>query len=96
MPVVRNQIDRRPTDLFFGYRRLHGGIDGQAIISGDWKLFREAKPAGKVRMYNLANDPYEANDLAKTQPERLQQLRERMKAIDHECQLSRDGSDYRY
>lgn len=96
MSVIRGEVDTRPIELFFGYRRLHGDIDGQAIISGDWKLLREAKPGGRVRLYNLADDPYEKNDLAEAKTERLLQLQERMKAIDYECQLSRDGAEYRY
>lgn len=96
MQVIQGSLKNRPTDLFFGYRRLHEGIDGQAIISGDWKLLREAKPEGRTRLYNLAQDPHEEQDLAETQPDQLQVLLERMQKRDHECQLSRDGSDYRY
>lgn len=96
MPVILGKVEKRSTSLFFGYRRLHGDIDGQAIISGDFKLLREAKPNGRIRLYDLANDPYEKHGLAETQPERLRELMQRMQAIDQECQLSRDGADYRY
>lgn len=96
MPVIRGDMDRRSTDLFFGYRRLVSDVDGQAVISGNWKLLREAKPNGRTRLYDLEKDPYEKQDLAETQPEQLQLLLKRMKAIDRECQLSRDGADYRY
>ena len=96
MPVIRGEVEARPTDLFFGYRRLHGGVDGQAIISGDWKLLREAKPEGRIRLYDLSKDPHEKQDLAETQSDQMQLLLNRMQAIDRECQLSRDGADYRY
>ncbi|WP_166831128.1 sulfatase-like hydrolase/transferase [Thalassoroseus pseudoceratinae] len=96
MPVIRGEVKKRPTNLFFGYRRLYGGVDGQALISGDWKLLREAKPQGRVRLYDLAKDPYERNDLVKSRPEQLKLLMDRLQAIDHECQLSRDGADYKY
>lgn len=95
-PVMRRAVKKRSPELFFGYRRLHGEIDGQAIIAGDWKLLREAKPNGRVRLYDLAADPYEKHDLAETHPARLNELLSRMRALDHECQLSRDGADYRY
>ena len=96
MPVIQGKVDTRPTELFFGYRRLHSQTDGQAIISGNWKLLREAKPDGRLRLYDLAQDPYEQNDLSEKQPEQMQRLVTRMQEIDKQCQLSRDGADYRY
>lgn len=96
MPVVRGDIKRRSGELFFAYRRLHSGIDGQAILLGDWKLLREAKPEGRVRLHDLANDPFEQRDLADEKPERVQQLMNRRRRIGSNCQLRRDGADYRY
>ena len=96
MPVIRGEVAERPSDLFFGYRRLVQGIDGQALIRGDWKLVREAKKNPRVRLYNLANDPYEKTDLAKEYPDRFKTMAEAMQAEDESCQLSRDGADYRY
>ncbi len=54
MPVIRGEVTRRERSLFFGYRRLHQGIDGQAIISGDWKLLREAKKNGKMKLFRAS------------------------------------------
>lgn len=96
IPVIRGEVDSRSKDLFFGYRRLHDKVDGQAVNSGNWKLLREAKPNGRTRLYNLEQAPYKKHDLAETQPEQLQLMMKRMEAIDRECQLSRDGADYRY
>lgn len=96
MPIIRGEVKTRSTDLFFGYRRLHSGVDGQAIISDNWKLLREAKPDGSTRLYDLNQDPYEEHDLGESHPEQLRLLLKRMKAIDKECQFSRDGADYRY
>ena len=96
MPVIRGEVTKRPTDLYFGYRRLVRGINGQALIRGDWKLLREAKPDGRVRLYDLAQDPYERNDLAQKNPELLAEMKAAMQKIDNSCQLSRDGADYRY
>ena len=96
MPVIRGEVKKRTTDLFFGYRRLHAGVDGQALISGNWKLLREAKPKGRVRLYDLAKDPHEEHDLAKTDPVQLKLLMDRLQTIDRECQLSRDGADFKY
>lgn len=96
MPVILGESPTRPTDLFFGYRRLVKGIDGQALIRGDWKLVQEAKPNPKVRLYDLASDPYEENDLAAEKPELLKSMIEVMQGVDASCQRSRDGADYRY
>jgi|GEM_PF-5539175 len=73
-----------------------GEIDGMAIINGDEKLLREAEPDGRIRLYDLAKDPLEKNDLAAEQPEKVKALMRRMLEIDASCQRSRDGADYRY
>ncbi len=96
MPVIRGDVKQRDRDLFFGYRRLRQGIDGQAIISGDWKLLREAKKGGRVRLYNLTEDPFEKIDLASELPDQTKRLLKRLADLDASCQRSRDGADYRY
>lgn len=96
MPVIRGDIKQREQSLFFGYRRLKQGIDGKAIIAGDFKLLREAKRNGRLRLYDLANDPYEENDLVAEMPEMAGQLGKQLEALETSCQLSRDGADYRY
>lgn len=47
-----------------------------AVRKGDWKLIWEEKPFGasEWQLYNLANDLAEQHDLAKEQPEKLQEL----------------------
>ncbi|MGJ8641215.1 MAG: sulfatase-like hydrolase/transferase [Opitutaceae bacterium] len=96
MPLISGDQTDRNQDLYFGYRRLFQGINGESVISGDYKLLREAKKNGRLRLYNIANDPYEKKDLSKELPERLNELSKVMQAIDASCQLSRDGGDYRY
>ncbi|MCM2372674.1 sulfatase-like hydrolase/transferase [Rhodopirellula sp. ICT_H3.1] len=96
MPLLTGQVDDLERDLFFGYRRLVQGIDGKAIISGDWKLLQEAKKDGKIRLYDLSKDPYEENDLSASAPERLSVLSKKLAEIEASCQRSRDGADYRY
>lgn len=96
MPVIRREVKQRDRSLFFGYRRLHQGIDGKAIIEGDWKLLQEAKKNGRVRLYDLAKDPFEKDDLATELSDQTQQLRKRLAEIEASCQRSRDGADYRY
>ena len=96
MPVIRGDVAERENDLFFGYRRLVSGIDGQALIRGNWKLVREAKPNPRTRLYDLQSDPYEQTDLSKSKPDLFKALSEAMEDYDENCQRSRDGADYRY
>lgn len=96
MPVIAGNVQEREADLFFGYRRLHEGVDGQAVISGDWKLLREAKKSGQMRLFNLKDDPYEQTDLLKSAPEHAERLSQKLRELDADCLRSRDGADYRY
>lgn len=96
LPVIEGKVTQRENDLFFGYRRLYQGIDGQSLIRGDFKILKEAKKDGRTRLYNLAKDPYEKNDLAKEQPDLLKEMSRALAEIDESCRLSRDGADYKY
>ncbi|MBB01897.1 MAG: N-acetylgalactosamine 6-sulfate sulfatase [Planctomyces sp.] len=42
-------------------------IYSQAVRQGDWKAYRQVKQS--LQLFNLADDPYEQNDLAKEKPE---------------------------
>jgi arylsulfatase A-like enzyme len=46
-----------------------------ALRMGDWKLLNNA---GKLELYNLAEDIGEAHDLSADQPEKVKQLRAEM------------------
>ncbi|MGE9270579.1 MAG: sulfatase family protein [Verrucomicrobiales bacterium] len=96
MPIISGEQLERGKALFFGYRRLFQGIDGQAIIEGDFKYLREARDGGRERLYDLAKDPGETRDLAEAMPEKCAEMAARMNALDESCQRSRDGADYRY
>ncbi|QDU88881.1 Arylsulfatase precursor [Pirellulimonas nuda] len=96
MPVIEGGIASRDRDLFFGFRRLHQGTDGKAIISGDFKLLKEANKDGAVRMYDLRSDPGEEQDLAQSMPDKFREMSEKLEALEASCLLSRDGADYSY
>ena len=96
MPLIEGETDARSQPMFFGYRRLFGDIDGQAVIAGNMKLLREAKPNGKTRLYDLSKDPYEKKDLSKELPEITESMKTQLKDLDQSCQRSRDGADYKY
>lgn len=96
MPVIRGEVEKREKALFFGFRRLHKEIDGKAIISGNYKLLREAKKGGRLRLYDLRKDPHEEQDIAAEQPELVKEMSAQLRALEKSCQLSRDGQDYQY
>lgn len=65
------------------YRDVHGR---KAVRFGDWKYVdnfnaRENKPKGDVELYNLAKDPREEKNLAKTNPEIVQRGQQLLKAV---------------
>jgi len=66
-------------DLFFT-RREGGrkfGKEGyyiECIRRGSWKLFR-GKPEGELELYDLADDPLEKTDRAKSHPEKFRELK---------------------
>jgi hypothetical protein len=45
------------------------------------KQKRQQQAGAKVELFNLADDPYEKNDLAAKQPEKLKELRARYDAL---------------
>lgn len=77
VPVLLGQAEKTPPrDLF--WVRLEGGRgqpDGWwlwAARRGDWKIIR--RPDQPDQLFNLRQDPYEENDLANTEPERLRAM----------------------
>jgi uncharacterized sulfatase len=53
----------------------------RAVRVGDWKLYRKYDKRGRVveeGLFDLAADPGEKNDLAKQEPEKLEELRAAM------------------
>ena len=70
-----------PRRLFFEHER------NAALRDGDWKLVGKGalakdgvRPEVKWELYNLADDPNEQNNLAKSDPERVQEMAERLLA----------------
>jgi arylsulfatase A-like enzyme len=60
----------------------------RSLRAGDWKLVRRA---GRVELYNLAEDPRETHDLAAREPQRLAELRDAMAGLIRASQEIRDG-----
>ena len=61
------------------YWELHEGKPMQAVRFGDWKAVKNG-PQAPIELYNLAKDPGEASDLAKSHPD----LVEKATALFHQ------------
>jgi arylsulfatase A-like enzyme len=63
----------------FPHYTNQGGRPGGAVRDGDWKLI-EYYEDGRVELFNLAEDPGEARDLARAEPQRAAELKARLAA----------------
>jgi len=68
--------------LYWHYPHYHGSTwtPGAAIRSGDWKAI-QFYHHDKAELYNLSSDLGETYDLAKSRPEKLQELLEKLKEL---------------
>ena len=68
--------------LHWHYPHYHGSTwtPGAAIRSGDWKAI-QFYHHDKAELYNLSSDLGETYDLAKSRPEKLQELLEKLKEL---------------
>jgi len=79
LPLLQQsgELTARPLYWHYPHYGNQGGIPGGAVREGDWKLI-EFFEDDHVELYNLADDPVEATDLAAKEPERAKQLRQQL------------------
>jgi arylsulfatase A-like enzyme len=70
LPSLQGKKQTEPAILFFNHAR------GKAVRVGQWKLVfnKDEKKNAKWELYNLNNDPNELKDLAKTLPNKVEEL----------------------
>lgn len=80
MPVLQGGSIETARELYFA-RREGGARAGKAyhaIIADGWKLMQN-DPFSPLELYHLSEDPQETKDLAKTQPEKVKKLADRLR-----------------
>ena len=56
-----------------------------ALRQGDWKLVWRTILPSNVELYNLAEDPYEKNNVAAAHPDKLATMQQRLEALAMEA-----------
>lgn len=56
-----------------------------AVRQGDWKLIWRAMIPMTTDLYNLADDPYEKNNVAEAHPDKVKAMQERLNALGKEA-----------
>jgi arylsulfatase A-like enzyme len=80
-PLLANSGKVARDAIFFHFPHYHGSGNrpSSAVRAGDWKLI-EWLEDGRVELYNLAQDPGEARDLARDEPAVAARLKARLDA----------------
>ena len=79
LSLLKGGRDLNRTALFWHYPHYsnQGGFPGGAVRAGDWKLI-ERYEDGQVQLYNLKADPEELVDLAATESDRVNKMRQEL------------------
>ena len=81
--IAENELSKRD-EVLINVDEFRG-----AVMLGNWKLIAYAALPSRIEMYNVANDPSEEDDLASREPERAQQLLNRLNDFAWEMQPSK-------
>ena len=76
VPLLEGREMKTERDLYFVRREggpPYGGKSYEALIRGDWKLMQN-DPFRPLELYDLKNDPGEKTDLARRQPQKVNEL----------------------
>ena len=81
-PLIQKNKPLEREDLFWHYPHYHGSgwTPGAAIRQGDWKLI-EFHESNSIELYNLKNDLSEKEDLSLRFPEKVIELKNRLREL---------------
>ncbi len=77
--IAENKPSPR-TEVIYNIEPFRG-----AVRQGDWKLIWRTLIPASTELYNLAEDPYEKNDVAAAHPDKVAAMQERINALGKEC-----------
>lgn len=80
LPVIRENSVLDRGEPIFGYRAYEDLY--VSVREGDWKLL--AYRSGKVKLYNIGEDPGEENNLADSNPGKVEEILSKLKAWEKE------------
>ncbi len=78
--LARPEAPQPDREIYFVRREgglAYCGLTIEALRHGDWKLVHNF-PTQQFELYNLAEDPLEQNDLARSEAQRLRQMKSRL------------------
>jgi arylsulfatase A-like enzyme len=78
--ITENKPSPR-TEVIYNVEPFRG-----AVREGDWKLIWRTLIPTSVDLYNLAEDPYETNNVAAAHPDKVTAMQERLNALGKEAQ----------
>ena len=86
MPVFKGKSSERSGFIGFQIPKQQSIVDQQyKLITNDQKTFE---------LYDLIEDPYEKNDLAAKNPQRVEQMKVSLFEWLESCKKSNNGADY--
>ena len=78
-PVISEGAASSRTEIIYNVEPFRG-----AVRQGDWKLIWRTLLPSSVDLYNLAEDPYEKNNLAAAHPDKVATMQQRLEAAAKE------------
>lgn len=87
LPTLLGENQVEHNYLYWEFHELGGR---QALRKGDWKLVQynvNKDPRNPYELYNLKDDPGEANDLAKSNPKKVEELKDLLKNARTESEV---------
>lgn len=85
VPTLLGRGKQKEHDYLY-WENHEGNTLVQAIRVGDYKLVRNFQP-GKPLLFNIKKDPAEKNDLSKSNPEKVEELKAKIREIRTESKL---------
>ena len=78
-PVIAENKPSPRTEIVYNIEPMDA-----AIRQGDWKLVWRAMLPSRIELFNISQDPYEKNNLAAANPDKVAALQERINTLARE------------